>query len=95
MGITLFISPMCDNCIGVEEEVRHLAEIYSLSVAICLVEKNMRTGEVVVFDDENNMMACPDIPGVPAVLFMNRLFVGNDCCAALYEILANEKVVVD
>ena len=85
MNVTLFVYPMCDYCIGIEDEVYRLAELYSLTVAVCLIKKNSKTGDVVAIDAVHNRISYSSIPGVPALLFGNKVFVGAGCCEALNE----------
>ncbi len=88
MSITLFVMADCENCVGVKEELEHIGLEYLLPISILSIKKNLKTGEMMAIDAEHNRFRCPEIPGVPAILFRNKLFVGSACC----EYLRNELI---
>ena len=85
MNVSLFVAPMCDNCIVAETALRRLAKRYDISVQTYWVNWDSRTGTVVAYDENHRRVGCPDLPGVPALLNENRLYVGRDCCEALQQ----------
>ena len=95
MNITLFVSPMCDNCIVAEAALNQLAESYNLSIRTYWVNRDGQTGNLVAYDENHNRVYCPDLPGVPALLSKNRLLVGRDCCEALQQELRLVNVSAD
>ena len=93
MRIQLFISAQCPSCAEALQEIEHIRRLVSIPTIIYTLKRHLRTGELIAVDEYHNMFPCPDIPGVPAILFGNKLFVGDQCGQALRKELAGYNAV--